>query len=75
MVPFQNVTNIIKVFIFLLQENGIMEKSEHQGAINLSAIRESTESLQNGDVLKNGENTEESQVFRNSIKCENSLLL
>lgn len=52
-----------------------MEKSEHQGAINLSAIRESTESLQNGDVLKNGENTEESQVFRNSIKCENSLLL
>ena len=44
-----------------VQENGIMEKSEHQGAINLSAVRESTESLQNGDVLKNGENTEESQ--------------
>lgn len=45
-----------------------MEKSEHQGAINLSAVRESTESLQNGDVLRNGENTEESQVHRNAIK-------
>ncbi|CAC5419517.1 FOXP2_4 [Mytilus coruscus] len=44
-----------------VQSNGIMDKTEHQGAINLTSVRESTESLQNGEILRNGDMTEESQ--------------
>lgn len=40
-----------------------MDKTEHQGAINLTSVRESTESLQNGEILRNGDMTEESQVL------------
>lgn len=40
----------------------MMEEAEHQEAINLSSARENTESMMNGDVLKNGDSAHEPLV-------------
>lgn len=46
-----------------------MEKSEHQGAINLSSVRDNSDSLPNGDI-RNGDSTEDSQDRRSQSPIE-----